>query len=192
MSTRWLVSVESLDIPARPLILKHLQLVLGAGLLQDHRCHAGARRWPSCFELLHCRLASLGKRTEAVLVSDGSWLLPSFRHALLKPLHAKLGAALVTKYGLENVRHLMICLCTTPDEAFETLIQEYAGREITLQTLRVEQQAIDGVAEKKASAASPFPVTVVRVDCPAFVADNPASMTALANACAAACSEIES
>ena len=187
---RCAVSLESLPVPARAAVIKSLQARLGLALLpEDDRC--GGPVAPLAL-LLH-RLRALAKQQAAPggghALWGGPWLPSAPRDPLLRRLHRDLGAAVAARLMPDaGVRHLMVCLESCPDEAFEALVGVETGRskDVSLQSLHQAQRAIHEAAAGGGSC-SPFPVEIVRVACPCFAADNPETLARVLDLACAAC-----
>lgn len=176
-TTRFLVSVESLAVPARAAVLKSLQTRLGLVPVADHE------RGGSSLQLLLHRLLAVTRSRQNCLLS-GSWVLKVPHDPIMRKLHHDLARAVCdtapVAAATTNVCHILVCLRTCPDEAFEELIEcdHPVARDVTHRCLREAQHVIDSVAAG-AGACSPFPTRVVVLDCPCFAADNPAELKKL-------------
>lgn len=180
-TARWAVSVESLPVPARAAVLKSLQARLGLALLPED-CGPAA---PLAL-LLH-RLRALSRAPPGHSLWAGSWLLAVPQDPLLWRLHRDLAAAVAGRLlpgGGEGVRHLMVCLQTSPDEALEALLAGADGRDVGLEALRHAQRCIE---DEHGGSCSPFEVEIVRVECPCFAADNPATLAKVLDLACAGC-----
>ena len=162
---RWLVTVEGVDVPARAAVLSHIHATFGFNVIIDNdRC-------PSSLMLLLHRLKALARlpASRHVLLS-GAWGLRAPREAAMQDLHADLGAALVGALGIpDDTRHLMISLRADADEAFEAALHHLGERDTTLQDVK----------RAAPPPPSPFGTHVVDLECPRYVADNPAELEAL-------------
>lgn len=182
---RWVVSVESLHVPARAAILKTLQTGLGLTVVADgdQRASSGGASARDAFALLLHRMRALARLPPGQHVLwVGPWLLNLPRDPTVQGLHARLAAELMDKLLPEHATaatvHLMLCMRTCTDEAFEQLLEAPGSRGVSLKGLRECQDAIHGAQEK--DDGCPFPLQIVRLDCPRFAADNPVTLDRLA------------
>lgn len=188
---RWVVSVESLSVPARACVLKSLKNRLGLAVADVDRAASGGAN-TSLGLLLHRLkgLARVGAVTPAMWC--GSWLMKAPRDPLLRDLHRDLARALADKLvpgGTAGTAHLMLCLRAPADEAFEALLtcELAAARDVSLQCLRDAARGMEQDAPLAAECLSPFGVQIVRVECPAFAADNPITLNSLVDLCVTQC-----
>lgn len=173
---RWLVSAEGASTPLRTAVLKHLQASLGLVVSDTERS-------ANPFALLLHRLVSLSKACDSVLCC-GSWALAQPEHPALRRLHADLARELADRLGLTgHTRQLMVCLQMDVHECFEAALVLEEARHVTLEQLH----AADAMVRGAGLTASPFPLRVVRVDCPPFAADNPITLAALLDMIAEQC-----
>lgn len=193
MTRRWVVSVESLSVPARASVLKSLKTRLALSVADVERVGGGGGSSTSLGLLLHRLqgLARVGGSTNALWC--GSWLMKTPRDPLLRDLHRDLARALADKLvpgGVQGTAHLMLCMRSPTDEAFEALLtcELAAARDVSLQCLRDAARGMEhDAALAAAECLSPFGVRIVRVECPAFAADNPTSLNSLVDLCVAQC-----
>lgn len=173
---RWIVSVEGLDVPARAAILERLHASLagsGCNVMIDND------RSPSVFLLLLHRLKALSRMpwTHDVLLY-GSWMLGVPSDPCLRALHADLAAELVDVLRIWRKQHLMVCLGSSHDEAFETALVKHGwDAKDSLRSLQSMQREIMDPA--CAASSSPFDPTVLSFECPRYAADNPETMAVL-------------
>lgn len=189
MTRRWVISVESLSVPARACVLKSLKNRLDLTVADADRTGGGSSA--SLGLLLH-RLKGLARVPASTpAMWCGSWLMKAPRDPLLRDLHRDLARALADKLvpgGAKGTAHLMLCLRAPTDEAFESLLtcELAAARDVSLQCLRDAARGMED-APLGAECLSPFAVQIVRVDCPAFAADNPVSLNSLVDLCVTRC-----
>lgn len=167
---RWLVSAEGASTPLRTAVLKHLQSSFGLVVSDTERS-------ANPFALLLHRLVSLSKAGDSVLCC-GSWTLAQPEHPVLRRLHADLARELAARLELAgHTCQLMVCLQTDVNECFEAALLSEDARHVTLEQLRTADATVRTAG--LSDTASPFPLRVVRVDCPPFAADNPITLIAL-------------
>lgn len=170
---RWVVSVESLDVPARSAVLKSLHARLGLDVIVE------GERPQSAFVCLLHRMRALARLpwTRHVMFS-GSWLLRVPSDPDLVRLYADLGDALVDALGVHRSRHLMVCMRVDVDEAFEAaLMDSPRSPPVWLHTLQQAQNEL--LRADRAAACTPFRAYTINVDCPPYAADTPATLEAL-------------
>lgn len=188
---QWVVSVEGAPVPARAAVLKALQTRVGLVAVPDnerHGPHALTRRLGLLLHRVRGVARCLPHHAAALLC--GPWLAPDLApgpDVLLHDLYSALSAELAEHLlgGAGRMRHLMLCLDASPHEAFEAIVEEGAKDAaghgvVTLQGLIDAQRAVD--AARPAALVTPFgPVTIARLRCPCFAADNPATLQCLAD-----------
>lgn len=183
MPRRWVVSVESLSMPARTAILKSLQARLGLPLVADDAAvgkHQLAR-------LLH-RVRALGKLPpDQHALCTGSWTSAWRAGAAGADLTRALTRALMDKLvpgGMGGTGHLVVRLAgpTAPDEAFEALMP--LDRDVTLHMLHDAQASLLQVDDSH----NPFEaVRIVDVRYPPHAIDNPVCLEAVVDDIEARC-----
>lgn len=182
---QWVVSVEGVPVPARVAVLKALQARLGLVPVPDHD------RTTDPLGLLLHRVRGVARyhpRHHALLC--GAWLAGcggAEEHPLLHQLHAQLTHQLAAKLlDAAPVRHLLLCLDASPHEAFEHVLD---AKDATLQGL-LDTQARTWAAQA-GRVLSPFgDPQIVRVACPAFAADNPATLDRLVDQACELCARV--
>lgn len=170
---RWVVSVESLDVPARSAVLKSLHARLALDVIVD------ADRPQSAFVGLLHRMRALTRLpfTRHVMFS-GSWLLRVPTDPDLVKLYVDLGDALVDALGVHRSRHLMVCMRVDVDEAFEAALMESPrSPPVWLHTLEHAQNQL--LRADRAASCSPFRTYTITVDCPPYAADTATTLEAL-------------
>lgn len=182
---RWVVSIESLDVPARAAAVKSLHSSMGLNVIVDNDRVTDRAALP--FVLLLRRLRALARvpHTHHALFT-GSWLLHAPSDPLVAEVYDALGAALIDTLGIVHSRHLMVCMRVSVDEAYETALGNGAythppnapgATAVSLQGLAAEQEAL--LSAEKAAMCSPFRTYALAVECPQFAADTPVEMDAL-------------
>jgi len=173
----WLVSLESLPVPATKAVARALQARLGLAAVPDNdpgSCSPAI----APLALLLRRLRAIARIKQDVLL-PGSWVLATPADPALRALHHDLGTALARKLlpaDAHPVTHLLLCLSSSADEAFEASLDAEHARDVTLQALRQSQRAIEDAARLRAAVSSPFEARIVMVPCPVFAADNPVEL----------------
>lgn len=182
--TQWVVSVEGAQVPARAAILKCLQARLGLVAVPDNE-----RSTEPLGLLLH-RVRGVSRchpRHHTLLC--GPWLACQEDPAL-RGLHREVSHLLASRMlSCSPMRHLVMCLDSSPHEAFETLIEECDGRETTLQNLMDARARLHALSPT--DVVTPFgDVQIVMLPCPCFAADNPAVLQKLVDAACEACERV--
>lgn len=184
---RYVISVESLAVPARAAVLKSLQGRFGMACIPD------AERCTSPFALLLHRMRAMARVPDKThILWCGPWLLATPRDPLMRRLHHDLALALARRLlhdGGAGTKHIMVCLKVSEDEAFETLLEGDGCRDATLQSLREAQAAIEAPEPR---SCSPFGSEIVRFDCPCFAADNPVTLAKVVDLACAGCASVMS
>ena len=165
---RLVVSLESVAVPARHAILKHLQSRLGMSAIVD------VDRYASPFASLLHRLRALARlpRTQDVLWC-GAWLPNVPAEPVLRALYREASDALQEALVLGESRHLMVCMHACADELFETMVVGEESRDVSLEEVRDASSAVGKAHE----SSSPFAMAIIeRIACPAYAADNPATV----------------
>ncbi len=187
---RWVVSIESLDVPARAAVLKSLHSAVGLNVIVDNDRVTDRIAMP--FVLLLRRLKALSRvpHTHHALFA-GSWMLHAPTDPLVADLYAELGAVLVDALGILHSRHLMICMRVSVDEAYETALGSgaYTHHPGTHGPATPDMHSLQGLARAqdeilsahKAAVCSPLRAYAITVDCPAFAADTPVELDALSS-----------
>lgn len=180
---QWVVSVEGAPVPARAAVLKALQARLGLVPVPDHD-----RSTDPLGLLLH-RVRGVARyhpRHHALLC--GPWLgAGEEQHPLLRRLHAQLTHHLAARLlPAAPVRHLLLCLDADPHEAFEHVLD---AKEATLAALRDTRARARGT--QAGGVLTPFgDPQIVRLQCPAFAADNPATLDRLLDQACDLCARV--
>lgn len=181
---RWVVSIESLDVPARAAVMKSLHSTLGLNVIVDNDRVTDRGAQPFVLLLRRLRALSRVPHTHHALFA-GSWMLHAPTDPLVASLYAELGAALVDALGILHSRHLMVCMRVSIDEAYETALGNGAythpshapDTAVSLQGLVAQQDAL--LTAEKAAVSSPLRTYALSVECPPFAADTPVELDAL-------------
>lgn len=183
---RWVVSIESLDVPARAAVLKSLHANSGLDVIVDNDRVTDRIAMP--FVLLLRRLKALARipHTHHALFS-GSWLLHAPTDPLVAQVYAAMGSTLVDALGISHSRHLMLCMRVSVDEAYEMALGTGAYLPHAATATAVDMQSLQGLAKaqdamltaERAAASSPLRTYAITLDCPPFAADTPVELEAL-------------
>lgn len=167
-----LVTLEGACVPARAAVAKALQAD-GLAVLPDDGEFGRAP-----FATLLRRMLALSKaRRDATVLLPGSWVLGVPDDPDLRRLHGELAAELVRALQVPVAAHTLVHLVADADEAFDAVMAAPEGRDVSLRTVREWlARAEQGVARHAEGWVSPFPTQIARVPCPAFAADNPATL----------------
>jgi hypothetical protein len=190
MPGRWLVTLESLDVPARAAIEKALQNRCGLKSVTDH-CVPSRDDLASCLALMLHRLRALRAHPPPSALTTGSWLTCTPTDPVTKEVYRRVTRALVKASfgGDDEVGHLMLCVRASPDEAFETMIDSFGHpcRDVCLEDLWATQREID-----KASAEdTPFDHVQIRhIHCERYATDTPHTLRQVVHAACSACEEV--
>lgn len=173
---RWVVSVESLDVPIRSSILKSLHAKLGMNVIADNE------RASSPFQRLLRRLRALSRMpssTQQPVLYSGSWLLHAPTDPVMSKVYNDVGVAVADVLGVRHFRHLMVCMRTDVDEAFEhsltsstDVVQHLPMGPRGLQALGKAQDEL--LRPDRVASCTPLRSYVVTLECPAYAADTPA------------------
>lgn len=177
---RWLVSVESLPVPARSAALKALLVALDLAVADSEQ-----RSSHPFAQLLH-RVTALSK-TSGNALSRGSWILSCPRDPDLAALYTDMAGELTARLLTDPVRHLLVVLEADADEAFEAAVLG----ESKSWTLRSCRDAGNTLSEARPPVlTTPFPHHVLKFRCPPFVADNPVTLASFLDLITQACQQI--
>lgn len=169
-----LVTLEAPCVPACAAVAKALQAD-GVAVLADVEGEAAQ----SPFATLLRRMAALAKvrRDAPAVLLPGSWVLAVPEDPALRRLHGELAAALVAALRVPVATHVLVHLDADADEAFEAVMAAPEARDVDLRGVRAWLARVEaGVARHREGWVSPFPTQIARVACPAFAADNPATL----------------
>jgi hypothetical protein len=176
---RWVVTVEGLPCPARALLLKYLCPRLGFQLVEGNETEPDVH---GLARLLHRTQALAKSPVGARLAFSSPWLLELPEGPTWQTLYARVGQELVHRLLSpgHGIRHLAIAVQTEPHEAFDAVLVSEHHKDLAIRELLATQAKLD---RDTFGSCSPFPVHTVKVECPAFAADNP---VAFARVCAEA------
>lgn len=161
----WIVSVESLPVPARDVVVDALHRRLGMSMVMVNGSG-------SPFKRLIGTLKAASMLSGNVMLC-APWLTTCHRDPALGKVYRGLAKALVSAFGMQDARHLMVCMRACPAEAFEHAMK--SSPSMCLHDLRVDQALLT-----ETHLQSPFrATTIVNLSCPAYAADTPEALDAI-------------